>query len=246
MRVTLSRGVHVLKDARTNVYNFDPFLKTLVSPDDFNFDNIAPFVSASKDTSLHSMAENGDARYVSSTSSMSATMCAIYYLLSKLRPLNLSFLSADFADEPRTFTVFSRAPAAVILQPHGRGLRSIVVEKTSEKENVLMRMGHVLEKLLTTEKKDFVRMCKGAQQPHQPLSTGAFFHTFAGDLLLRSQLDCHDPRLPRQTFDIKTRATLAVRMNVQRHQVQRRLVCRVHVELSGLQAAQPERSVRVV
>lgn len=29
--------------------------------------------------------------------------------------------------------------------------------------------------------------------------------------MMRSQLDCQDPRLPRQTFDLKTRAVVAVR-----------------------------------
>lgn len=31
---------------------------------------------------------------------------------------------------------------------------------------------------------------------------------------MRSQLDCHDPWLPRRTFDLKTRAVLPVRMDV--------------------------------
>lgn len=32
--------------------------------------------------------------------------------------------------------------------------------------------------------------------------------------MLRSQLDCHDPRLPKKSFDLKTRATLPIRMDV--------------------------------
>lgn len=32
--------------------------------------------------------------------------------------------------------------------------------------------------------------------------------------MLRSQLDCHDPRLPRKSFDLKTRATLPIRMDI--------------------------------
>lgn len=36
----------------------------------------------------------------------------------------------------------------------------------------------------------------------------------ANKILMRSQLDCFDSRLPRKTFDIKTRAVVAVRMDV--------------------------------
>lgn len=35
--------------------------------------------------------------------------------------------------------------------------------------------------------------------------------------MLRSQLDCHDPRLPHKTFDLKTRAALPIRMDIQNH-----------------------------
>lgn len=40
----------------------------------------------------------------------------------------------------------------------------------------------------------------------------AYSYLEAGDMLLRAQLDCFDPDLPkgRQVFDIKTRATVAV------------------------------------
>lgn len=34
------------------------------------------------------------------------------------------------------------------------------------------------------------------------------------DILLRSQLDAHDPSVPRSTFDLKTRATLAIRKDI--------------------------------
>ncbi len=37
-------------------------------------------------------------------------------------------------------------------------------------------------------------------------------------MLLRSQLDCHDNRLPNKSFDLKTRATLPIRMDVRNHQ----------------------------
>lgn len=40
-----------------------------------------------------------------------------------------------------------------------------------------------------------------------------------GNFLLRSQLDCQDPRLPRRTFDLKTRAAIPVRLDLNNYQV---------------------------
>lgn len=40
-----------------------------------------------------------------------------------------------------------------------------------------------------------------------------------GKFLLRSQLDCFDPKLPRGTFDLKTRAVMPVRLDIQNYAV---------------------------
>jgi len=44
----------------------------------------------------------------------------------------------------------------------------------------------------------------------------AYCYTRAGQILMRSQLDCYSPHIPRdrKTFDIKTRATLPIRMDI--------------------------------
>ena len=219
-RVLFNPGVHWLQDPRTNVYNFDPLLQHLPQPDSFDFANIPPFTPASKDTHLLNLAEQHDCSFISSTSSISSSMSHIHHLLTKMQPLNLSNLSAAFVDEPRTFTVLSRSPSAVILKPHRNGkIRSIVVEKLGDPDNVLQHMGQVMERLLTESKENFRKMLKNSGE--RPLSNGedAYTYTAAGKLLLRSQLDCHDPRLPKQTFDLKTRAVLPIRMDVQNYQV---------------------------
>lgn len=47
--LTASPGVHFLKDPRTNVYNFDPYLENVTQPDEFEFSLLNDFVPASKD-----------------------------------------------------------------------------------------------------------------------------------------------------------------------------------------------------
>lgn len=211
-------GVHWLHDQRSNVYNFDPFLRVLPKPEEFKFDAVPEFMPASKDAALHALAAEQGCSYVTSTSSISQSLSAIYFVLSRMRPLNLDCLSAPFAEEPRTFTALTRAPTAVLLRPHGPHLRSIVVEKGDEPENVLQKLGQVMERLLTEPKDNFRRMLRSHPEAPQVRSSEAYSFTAAGRILMRSQLDCHDPRLPLRTFDLKTRAALPIRMDVQNYQ----------------------------
>lgn len=176
-RVLFSPGVHWLKDTRTNVFNFDPFLRHFPSPEQFNFDAVPSFIPASKDTSLHRIASQEGCTFVTSTSSISQSMGSIYYVLTKMKPLNLDCLSQVFADEPRTFTMLTRSPVAVLLRPHGPNLRSIVVEKVEEQQTVLMQLGQVLERLLTEPKDNFLRMLKASSERPQYRDNEAYAYT---------------------------------------------------------------------
>lgn len=138
----------------------------------------------------------------------------IYYAVSNMRQLNLSNLSSTFAEESKNFTLMTRAPTSVILRPHGNGIRSIVTEKIESGHNVLSLLGQSLEKRLTMEKNEFNQLLKGATQPNLQDDLDGYAHSLVGDILIRSQLDCYDPRLPRKSFDLKTRATLPIRMDV--------------------------------
>lgn len=138
----------------------------------------------------------------------------IYYVVSNMRQLNLCNLSATFAEESKNFTMMTRSPTSVILRPHGNGIRSIVTEKIDSASNVLSLLGQSLEKRLTMEKNEFAQLLKGASRPNLQDDLDGYAHSLVGDILIRSQLDCYDPRLPRKSFDLKTRATLPIRMDV--------------------------------
>lgn len=160
-RCLYNRGVHWLRDPRTNVYNFDPFLRHLPPADRFNYSQLPAFRPASQDERLLEMASNQGCTFITSTSSISPSLAMIYFVLSRMKPLNLEILSEAFVDEPRTFTLLSRSPTAVILRPHGedRRIRSIVVEKPLDSgENILTRLGMLMERLLTESKESFLKM----------------------------------------------------------------------------------------
>ncbi len=157
------------------MYNFDPFLQSICQPEDFNFDSIPTFIPPSRDSSLQAAAVQFDSKFVSSTSSIAPSMSHFYFLISALRPMNLSSrFTGAFEEEPHTFTQMCRAPVGVNLRPHsvnGRMVRSLVAEKTAdadEKPTILMQLGNVMEKLLTHSKSDFERMRKDAVNPYIP------------------------------------------------------------------------------
>jgi hypothetical protein len=222
-RVLFNPGIHYLRDPRTNVYNYDPFLRNLCQPDEFNFDTIPKFIPPSQDTNLHKAAVKYSSKFVSSTSSIAPSMSHFYFLISRLKPMNLSNrFTGEFEDEPQTFTQMCRSPVGVHLRPHnlnesGVMIRSVVTEKSikeDEKPTVLMQLGNVMEKLLTHSKTDFESMLKGTLKPFLSKAEETYNYLQTSNFLLRSQLDCHDPRLPKKSFDLKTRATLPIRMDV--------------------------------
>lgn len=184
-RVLFNPGVHWLRDLRTNVYNFDPCLRAILPPDQFNSEYIPAFVPASKDTALHDLALSHHCAFVTSTSSISQTMSLIYFVLSKMKPLNLDCLSQAFSEEPRSFTLLTRSPAAVLVRPHRVNLRSIVVEKVEEPENILQQLGQVMERLLTEPKDNFAKMLLGSRTRAHVRAAEAYTHTVVRDAPVR-------------------------------------------------------------
>lgn len=78
---------------------------------------------------------------------------------------------------------------------------------------MLSFVGQCLEKLFTVPKEDFELYKKDSEA--KPEATGNGYHyTKFDSILIRSQLDAHDDRLPGTgIFDIKTRAVLPIRMD---------------------------------
>ncbi len=84
-----SPGIHYLRDYRTNVYNFDPILRNITQPEDFNLNSIPKFIPATEDKNLHENAGKLDCKIVSSTSSISASLSHFFYLINGVKPFNM-------------------------------------------------------------------------------------------------------------------------------------------------------------
>jgi Mitochondrial protein Pet127 len=77
-----------------------------------------------------------------------------------------------------------------------------------------------MEKMLTLPPEQMEKFRKDTSHTLEPYERGqpeAYHYTQSGTMLMRSQLDCNDARLPGTgVFDLKTRACISVRMDVQK------------------------------
>ena len=217
-RVLFNPGVYELQELRSRVYNFDPYLSTIMPVEEFDFNALKEYVTSSKDSRLRTLSAKHGMKYCGSTSSMTSILSHFHFLLSAWRPPNYRHLSRDFNPEFETFTGLLRAPAAAFARLKD-GVYAIDADKEFDTSNVLSMLGKSMEKLLTLPKEEFEKYRK---EPSHQLTEEkknadeGFHYTTFGDFMLRSQLDAHDPRLPGTgMFDLKTRAVVTIRMDVE-------------------------------
>lgn len=211
-RVLFSPGVHYLQDPRTQVYNFNPYLQDIMPVDQFDFDAISTFVTASKDETLTALAQANGLKYYASTSSMTGALSQLHFLLSNFRPVSLLDFSRQQPETLGKMTKGARLPATMILR-NRNGCYAIDSDKSSDREIVLSLLGHSLERFLTKTPQEYELYKKRPQERMEKIKeVNTYHYAKSGPFLMRSQLDCHDDRLlGTGTFDLKTRAVAAVR-----------------------------------
>ncbi|KAL4918015.1 mitochondrial protein Pet127-domain-containing protein [Aspergillus aurantiobrunneus] len=216
-RVLFNPGVYHLRDPRSRVFNFDPYLGSIMPVTEFDFAALKEYITSSKDETLRNIATTNKRKYIGSSSSMTGVLSHFHYLLSAWRPINKKMLSQGFPEDMNTFTRLLRAPAAMILR-YQDGVYAIDADKEFDSVNVLQNLGKSMEKLLTLPKEEFERYRRSHQNkitPEEEASIPESYHySTLGDFLMRSQLDAYDPRLPGTgMFDLKTRAVVSIRMD---------------------------------
>ncbi|OBZ86925.1 hypothetical protein A0J61_05020 [Choanephora cucurbitarum] len=220
-KVLFNPGVHYLKDPRTKHFNFTPYLENITQPFEFDYDALQSYITSSKDKTLINMAKSLNKSYIGSTSSVSSVLSHFYFAMSNFKPVDLSSLSSAFKNQPNQFTRGTRVPASIYLRWKD-GVYAIDVDKSYDVEDsILSIMGKSLEKVLTLEPNEYERYLKEnsfqitEEERNQPET---YAYGQMSKFLLRSQLDCSDTRLPRKTFDLKTRAAMPVRLDLANYQ----------------------------
>lgn len=216
-RVLFNPGVYHMQDDRSRVFNFDPYLASIMPVKEFDFDALRSYVTSSKDVKLRQLSAAHGMKYCGSTSSMTSILSHFHYLLSAWRKPNFAYLSRSLEPESYNFTAISRGPAAAFAH-FNDGVYAFDSDKEYDSENILSSLGKSMEKLLTLPKEEFekYRRSRSHQLTEEERNAEDSFHyTTLGDFMMRSQLDAYDPRLPGSgMFDLKTRAVIAVRMDV--------------------------------
>lgn len=216
-RVLFNSGVYTLQDRRSMVYNFDPYLASIMPVEQFDFNALKQYITSSKDSRLNSLSAKYGTKYCGSTSSLTSMLSHFHFLLSAWRKPNFEQLSRSFEVEYQSFTALTRGPAAAFARLND-GVYAIDADKEFDTANILSMLGKSMEKLLTLEKDDFEKYRRDRSHQiseEERNADEAFHYTTFGDFMLRSQLDAYDPRLPGTgMFDLKTRACVSIRMDV--------------------------------
>lgn len=217
-RALFNPGVYHLQDPRSRVFNFDPYLASIMPLQEFDFNALKQYITSSKDPTLISMAAKHKMKYSGSTSSMTSMLSHFHFLLSGWRPINAAHTTRSFTPESMNFTRITRGPAATFL--HWKdGTYAIDADKEFDTANILSMLGKSMEKLLTLSKEDFekYRVTRSHELTEEERNDPESFHyTTFGDFMMRSQLDAYDGRLPGTgMFDLKTRAVVSIRMDAQ-------------------------------
>lgn len=221
-RVLFSPGVHFLQDPRTRIFNFTNYLEKIRPYDDFDASKFPGFISASKDETLLKEAIKQNKTFYSSTSSMTLTLIQFYLLLNNYSIHPSSQHRFNF---PKFTRNALRMPSCLLVEPkglndNGKHVYSVSSDKSTDVEILLLALGHCLEALLTTEENEFAHylvkpltLDKSVPSSEDiDKAINVYNYSSYGGFLMRSQLDCYDPRLPGNgTFDLKTRAACAIR-----------------------------------
>lgn len=222
-RVLFSPGVHFLRDPRTNVYNFTPYLENVMSIKDFDFDAVAAYVPSGKDQTLAQLAEKAGKKYTGSTSSLTSALSQLHFLLSHNRPPHTMYLSKFFPGVLTRFSETQRKPVSIFLRYNpNTNTRAVDSDGSTSEDIIVSILGHQLEAMLTTPETIFegYRKTNEKRDPAPPLAGNTYNYTECDSFLMRSQLDCYDSRLPGTGFfDLKTRAVCAVRHDMDYAQI---------------------------
>ncbi|KAF2028374.1 Pet127-domain-containing protein, partial [Setomelanomma holmii] len=214
-RVLFNPGVYRLQDPRSRIYNFDPYLEKIMPVSEFDFEALSEYKTSSKDQDLLDLTKRLGTKFTGSTSSMSSVLQHFHFLLSNFRELNHRMLSRGFPEPSKRFSKITVGPDAVFLR-YKDGIYAIDADKSYDSPNIMSWLGHSLEKLLTTDRREFeqYRRSNPEKAPAEDNSSRCYHYSKQGNVLMRSQLDAQDPRLPGTgVFDLKTRAVVSIRMN---------------------------------
>ncbi|PRP73467.1 hypothetical protein PROFUN_02476 [Planoprotostelium fungivorum] len=219
-QVLHSPGYHPIQDSTLHLEHFNPeFLRNIPESADIAWHSMVEYVAASQDKTLLTLAQENGVKYRGSTSSVSTIMTHFYMLASNSKPVHIDRLSLDMQAQMDTFSFFTKRAGVVVLT-RARDLWNVDAAKDGDNmpNAYLMDLGKSMECMLTMEPEVFEANCLKKCKPKKNYKPEAYHYLKMGKFLLRAQLDCYSDSIPgpKKTFDLKTRATGAIRYNILR------------------------------
>lgn len=157
MVVVHNPGIYKIESIKSlNNTNLE-FLENLPEPHEINYEKFESFISADKDKNLGEIAKKNNLKYVSSTSGIGSLLNHLFFKLTNFKTPHFYNLSEAYEKEPLKFMLFQRKPTSIFLKKHPENYYSISGDKSFEHKNytLLMMMGKYMEKLFTTDPKEF-------------------------------------------------------------------------------------------
>eukprot|EP01100_Stratorugosa_tubuloviscum_P001583 TRINITY_DN1355_c0_g5_i1.p1 TRINITY_DN1355_c0_g5~~TRINITY_DN1355_c0_g5_i1.p1 ORF type:complete len:553 (+),score=165.23 TRINITY_DN1355_c0_g5_i1:24-1661(+) len=205
-------GLYLMHDPNTKQLNFDYFLSKIPHPDKINKTVLPVFVPSSKDTKLENIAKQNNCNFVASTSSTCSVLSTLYLSLSNFAKPNFTSLPT-FSDKfgKRHFMPHVYKPSGVLVtKANVIGLDSLVYQ---EKNNILSEMGVPIEYMLLTNPDEYKNTILSTSNNNR-LEQDSFNYLKSNDFLFRSQIDCFNKSNLDHSFDIKSRASADLRLEV--------------------------------
>lgn len=247
---------NVIVQQSTSIIQFNKATKSRLSPyielpdtQSIDYSRIPPFTTSSRDTVLHSQAQQyTEVEFVGSTSSTSSLLSHLHYVITRFRPIDTHLFSPVFHNMSRRHTRAARKPTSILLRRKSmtdtaRTLYAIDnPPSSSHKSNqVLIDLGKVVERQLTMSPTQFNQLLCTVEIDDTARARLSEPESYAymkyRSILFRAQLDCYDvgvPNLHRKVFDLKSRATLPIRLDCAnyKHYLQYKLT-RLYGELNS-------------
>ncbi|KAJ3275628.1 hypothetical protein HDV01_007631 [Terramyces sp. JEL0728] len=203
-RVLYQPGPQFLLEPNSSKYNYPQYLSQIPELDNFDFSKIASFQLPHEDQVLANVALEHNAKYYTSTSSLSDCLLQMIQLLSPRKAMFKA--SESFSDKFGRFSEYLHSGTEFKLV-RKNGAISINKHEVQRYYNVLASMGHMLEAFLTEEPQNFKKyMIASSEVPNTP--------SINNKILVRSQLDATQGN---RIFDLKSRAVYAIRNNIQNY-----------------------------
>lgn len=226
-RVLFNPGIHWLRDTRSGIYNYDPRIRNLLDVDLFDYAALTPYVTSSQDNELAQIVQREGKRYSGSTSSMTGLLSHAYFAISAWKQPQLKNFTEPFQSLPGGFSYGAKLPSSIVLrrfidEDTSAPRYAIDADKSTpgggadNSNYVLTQLGKSMEKMLTSSPEEyakFTRINSHQLSEEERTRPEAYHYAKSDKFVMRSQLDCSDDRLPRKTFDLKTRAVIAVRQD---------------------------------